>query len=200
MIGFLSGKIHGVSETTATIDVNGVGYAVHLAKSILLTLGQTGTAVQLEIHTHVTENSFQLFGFQNLRQKAIFLKLISVSGIGPKLALNIISDLPVTDLLSAVVQGNVAALTQINGVGKKTAERMVVELKDKFKDDVTLSKVANVANDNKNEDLRINDVTSALMSLGYAESQARRIVSGLTINENDTVQTLIKKSLAPNQR
>ncbi len=195
MIGFLKGTIHSLTDTAVVLDVNGVGYEVHAAKSVLVSLGEVGATAALEIYTHVAEGILQLFGFKSAREKIIFLKLTSVSGIGPKSALNILSDTSIESLIAAITQGNVAALTKINGIGKKTAERLVVELKDKFKDEPQTT-TSGAANDNFMGDARLNDVTNALISLGYAEFTARKIVKEIAVNDNDTVQTLIKKSLA----
>lgn len=194
MISFLSGKIHSKSENSITLDVNGVGYEVFVAKNVALILGESGSPLKLEIHTNMTENSLQLFGFRSTAEKAVFLKLISVSGIGPKSALNILSDVTIADLQNAIASGNVTALTKVNGIGKKTAERLVVELKDKFSENPVTTKQA--ANDLPVQDSRLSDVINALISLGYADYQARRIVKDLLPSETDSVQTLIKKSLA----
>lgn len=195
MISFLSGIIHSKAENCVAIDVSGVGYEVFLSKNTLASLGEIETNLKLEIYTHVTETSLQLFGFKTVQEKAVFLKLISVSGIGPKSALNILSDIGLKDLMQAIATGNIAALTRVSGIGKKTAERLIVELRDKFKDSESLVP-QNAANDSPFKDSRLVDVENALISLGYAEFQAKKVVNGLTLNETDTVQILIKKSLA----
>jgi len=194
MIGFLTGKLHSTTNSTAIINVNGVGYEVYIPKNTLLTLINKKDDVSFEVYTHVNESTFQLYGFLTKQEKTVFQKLISVSGVGPKLALSVISELPLSDLLFAIANRDITTLTKISGVGKKTAERMAIELKDKFKDEIALSKIP-AANDNPNNDLRLQDVTSALISLGYAELQAKKVVNGLSVDENDSVQTLIKKSL-----
>ncbi len=194
MIGFLTGKLHSKDETRAIIDVNGVGYEVFLAKDSLLKLGSQNTTIELEIYTHITESSFQLYGFQNTKEKFIFQKLISVSGVGPKLALSILSAMPMNSLLVALREGNLVVLTSISGVGKKTAERIVVELRDKFKDEGPLTPLV-AANDDEDSDYRLRDVSSALVSLGYPEGTAKKVVNGLEVTEGDTIQSLIKKSL-----
>lgn len=199
MIGYLSGKIHSVSDTHLILDVNGVGYEIHPPKSTLLRFTGNGGAASFEIHTHMTENALSLYGFATAKEKQVFQKLISVSGIGPKLGLTIISDLPLNQLFTAVTQGRIDELTKISGIGKKTAERIVIELRDKFKDEVVLER-STAANDNPTHDARLNDVTSALMSLGYPEFHARRVVNGLTVEATDSVQTLIKKSLSGLQK
>ena len=199
MIAYISGKLYRKGETSVIIDVNGVGYELFCPKNSILTLGAVGDDVSLEAYTHVNENAFQLFGFTSLREKKVFQKLISVSGIGPKLALAVLSDLPVTRLLQAIVAGDIGQLTRISGVGKKTAERIVVELKDKFNDDVQVTK-SSAANDDPEEDARISDVTNALISLGYPSFHAKKVVNGLDVSATDSVQDLIKKSLGQMNR
>lgn len=194
MIGFISGKLHSKTNSCAVINVNGVGYEILLSKKTLEALHQTDELITLEIHTHVNENAFQLFGFKTAQEKLVFQKLISVSGVGPKLALTVLSALSVSELLSAIVNENRPAFINISGVGKKTAERIILELKDKFDKTLMLSHVHS-ANDDQTSHARLNDVTRALVSLGYPETHAKKVVNGLKIEENDTVETLIKKSL-----
>ncbi|MBU0505364.1 MAG: Holliday junction branch migration protein RuvA [bacterium] len=198
MIGFLSGTIHSKEDMKAIINVSGVGYDVLISQTTLAAIGEAGDSVRLEIYTHVNESTFQLFGFQNTKEKKFFQKLISVSGVGPKLALTMLSAMPLYALAQALAQGNLATLTSISGVGKKTAERLVVELKDKFKDEIISMPLA--ANDETEYDFRLADVTSALMTLGYPENYAKKAVNGLEIRDDDTVQSLIKKSLVRIQK
>lgn len=194
MISFLSGILHQTTESTATINVSGVGYEVFLPKSSLAGLGKIGTPVTIEVYTHVTQDSLQLFGFLTHLEKKVFHRLISVSGIGPKMALNLISEMPLSRLLKAITQGESEVLTEVSGIGSKTAQRIVVELKDKFKDEVfeSLTATTNVLSAN---DLRLKDVASALVNLGYSEGQSRRLIERITVTEEDTVQTLVKKTL-----
>lgn len=199
MIGFITGKIHDIGETSLIIDVNGVGYEVFLSKNELQRHNTVGTNVKYEIYTHVAEGILQLFGFVNKNVKAVFLNLLSVSGIGPKSALNILSETSLESLLGAIVGGDIVSLTKISGIGKKTAERLILELKDKFKNSAHLP-VNPAANDNLTGDDRLNDVSNALLSLGYAEFQIKKFIKDITVGETDTVQTLLKKSLAMAQR
>lgn len=199
MIGFLSGKIHDIGESSLVIDVNGVGYEVFLSKTELQRHAFIGASIQFEIYTHVAEGILQLFGFENKNAKAVFTKLISVSGIGPKSALNILAETSLETLLGAIVGGDIVRLTKISGIGKKTAERLVLELRDKFKDNACLP-VNPAANDNLTGDDRLTDVGNALASLGYTEFQVKKFIKDITVSENDTVQTLLKKSLTMAQR
>lgn len=195
MIGFLSGVIQSKSESQAVVDVGGVGYEVHLSRMALAGLGETGESVRLEIHTHVTESSFQLYGFLSADEKTLFKKLISVSGIGPKMGLNIVSAYPFDDLVSCIVRGDLHALTKIGGIGKKTAERIVIELKDKFKNMPVADRSRAVGPVYAGGDHREVDALQALLSLGYSEAAARMALQKVGLFHDDTVQTLIKKSL-----
>jgi holliday junction DNA helicase RuvA len=194
MIGFLSGIIHSKSENSAVINVNGVGYEVLIAQNTSIRLGESGESATLEVYTHVNESTLQLYGFCHLREKLFFQKLIAVSGVGPKLVLSMLAAFPVSELVRALVQSDIKLLTSISGVGKKTSERLIIELKDKFKDDSSLALPA--ANDDLLSDQRLSDATRALMQLGYNEMHAKKVISAITLNENDTVQAVIKKSLA----
>lgn len=198
MIGYLEGQLLRKGENNLIIVVNGVGYDVHLGPQSLFSIGEPGSHLKLEIYTHVTESSLQLFGFSNFQQKRIFQKLISVSGIGPKLGLTIVDTVSIPQLIQAITTGDSGSLTAINGIGKKTAERIVIELRDKFNDNefkIMNQTMNDVANDNLSTN-NLDSVKQALVSLGYSEQQARRAVNGLQYDEEDSLQTLIKKSLA----
>lgn len=194
MIGFLSGTLHSKTENAAVIDVSGVGYEVFLSRKTLESLAETGSKVSFEIYTHVNESTFQLYGFFSAQEKFVFKKIISISGVGPKLALTILSALTISEFVTAIALGNKTTLTNISGIGGKTAERIIIELKDKFKNDMVSAEMS-AANDDLTGKVPLRDVVSALVNLGYQESQARRVVDNLQIEEKDTVQTLIKRSL-----
>jgi len=132
MIGHLRGTILEKHPNQVIIEAAGVGYEVHIPVSTYTALPETGAAVSLRIYTHVREDALSLFGFCTAEEKAIFERLITVSGIGPKLAIAVLSGLPTADLVSAIRTGQVERLIRIPGVGKKTAERIVLELKDKL--------------------------------------------------------------------
>src|SRR5271167_823699 len=132
MIGYLRGMLLEKHPNQVILEAGGVGYDVIIPVSTFTALPDAGTEVQLRIHTHVREDAFQLFGFVTPEEKAIFERLISVSGIGPSLAIKVLSGLAAGALVSAIRGGDVVQLVRIPGVGKKTAERMVLELKDKL--------------------------------------------------------------------
>jgi len=133
VIAFLSGTVLEKRGDAAVIDVQGVGYLVHLSLQSLGKLPPEGARTQVRCYTHVREDALQLFGFVSAEEEEMFHLLISVSGVGPRLAQNILSGMPATELATAILHGEFARLTKISGVGKKTAERLVVELKDKIK-------------------------------------------------------------------
>jgi len=132
MIAHLRGKLLEKHPNQVIVDTGGVGYDVTIPVSTFSSLGEAGSEVRLRIHTHVREDAIQLFGFLTAEEKTVFERLISVSGIGPKLAITVLSGLATPDLVAAIREGGVDRLVRIPGVGKKTAERMVLELKDKL--------------------------------------------------------------------
>jgi holliday junction DNA helicase RuvA len=132
MIAFLRGSLLEKHPNQVIVDVQGVGYDVTIPVSTFSSLGDPGSEVQLRIHTHVREDAISLFGFLSTNEKTIFEKLIGVSGIGPKLAITVLSGLPIGELVGAIRGNQLTSLVKIPGVGKKTAERLVLELKDKL--------------------------------------------------------------------
>lgn len=173
MIGFLKGTLLQCTPERALLDVQGVGYAVSIPLSTFYELEKIGSErpVGLFIHTHVREDAIELFGFWNEKEKLLFEKLIMVSGIGPKLARVILSGMPSEQLLMALAAGDTARLATIPGIGKKTAERMVVDLRDK---------VQALAEDLEQPilvDETESDLIQALVNLGYRETLAQRAVS-----------------------
>lgn len=170
MIGFLRGKPLSLTTELLVLDVGGVGYALHIPLPTYYEVEKAGEAVVgLHVHTHVREGEIALFGFWREREKLLFEKLIGVSGIGPRLARVILSGLPPEEMLAALAAGEVGRLTSIPGVGKKTAERLVLELKDKVRD--LASDLPGRAEPTEG------DVVSALMNLGYKASQAEQAVA-----------------------
>ena len=173
MIEFLHGTLASKEAVSAVIDVHGIGYEVHIPLSTYEKLPETGGEVRLLTHLHVREDAMQLFGFATSTERGIFRQLQSISGIGARMALNILSGVTPEDLRQRVVSGDVAALTRIPGIGKKTAERIVVELRDRFSRDST------------SEALKSGDETAtvreealmALQALGYARPVAEKTLT-----------------------
>ena len=170
MIASLSGNLLEKRADLAVIDVQGVGYAVQIPLSTFYQLGEIGSKATLRIYTHVREDTLALFGFLTEKEKTMFEKLIGISGIGPKLANNILSGASVDDLVAFLQAGDLSRLTRIPGIGKKTGERMILELRDKMKG-FTPDK-ANLT-DSMGSRLK-EDVLSALVNLGYQRHSAER--------------------------
>jgi holliday junction DNA helicase RuvA len=173
VIGSLRGRLLRATPERLLVDVGGVGYEVHVSLATFSELERRGGAeVELQIHTHVREEQLALYGFADEREKELFERLITVSGIGPRLAQGILSGLPTADLLQAIAAGDLARLTRIPGVGKKTAERIVVELRDRLL--VLARAVASepAAPAAASDD----DLVAALVNLGYKPAQAERAV------------------------
>ncbi len=196
MIASLSGILKGKSPTEVLVDVGGVGYAVSIPISTYSTLGDLNSPVHLLTHLHVREDAMQLYGFATEAERRLFRLLISITGIGPKIAQGILSGISVSDLRQHIIGGNIAALTSIPGIGKKTAERLVVELRDRIgKTDSTSG--STVIPGDKNAEIR-NEALLALLSLGYNRAAAEKAIR-LALNdggESDLeIENLIKKAL-----
>jgi Holliday junction DNA helicase RuvA len=172
VIGRLRGQLFEKKPGQLIIDVSGVGYQVFIAMPTYSSVPDAGEEVVLEIHTHVREDAIQLYGFSTFRERIVFERLVQISGIGPRLALTILSGSSVDDLISSIKNGDLARLTSIPGVGKKTGERILLELKDKLRDFVV--------EDEKTESE--SDVVSAMENLGYnramVEGAIRRVMDG----------------------
>jgi len=174
MIGFLRGRIADKQLNTLIVDVQGVGYEVHVPLSTFYDAGEPGAEITLRIHTHVREDALQLYGFLTDLERQLFERLISVSGIGPKLAIAVLSGMDSRELLACVQRGDVARLTGIPGIGKKTAERIVLELRDRLAQLPGAAPV-DVAPVNGVDRVR-GDLLSALQNLGYHRPQAEKAV------------------------
>jgi len=173
MIANLSGKLLRKLPNQVVLDVHGVGYEVNIPISTFYELGELGTGIELLIHTHVREDAIALFGFKTPMEKQVFERLISISGVGPKLGITILSGMPVEDLVSSIRQSNVSRLTSIPGIGKKTAERLVVELRDKL---LQLSHSAEQSPPTPHTSQQQDDAISALLNLGYSKPSAENAV------------------------
>jgi Holliday junction DNA helicase RuvA len=172
MIAHLRGTILEKHPNQVILETTGIGYDIQIPVSTYTTLGETGSSIALRIHTHVREDALQLFGFATAEEKLVFERLISVSGIGPKLAVTVLSGLATAELIGAIRTGDVQKLVRIPGVGKKTAERMVLELKDKLVGVEAGGKgIAPVAAAPALDPLE-QDVLSALLNLGCSRPAA----------------------------
>jgi Holliday junction DNA helicase RuvA len=173
MIAHLRGTLLAKHPNQAIVETHGVGYDVVITVPTFSELAATGTEVALHIHTHVREDALSLYGFLRLAEKHLFEKLLTVSGIGPKLAITILSGMPVDEMVGAIRSGDVARLTRIPGIGKKTAERMVLELRDKLPATTGTTEVSLAAASPVEE-----DVLSALVNLGYQRAAAEKALQG----------------------
>jgi holliday junction DNA helicase RuvA len=171
LIAQIHGRLLRKGPQEAVVDVGGVGYRVTIPLSTFYRVGEPGAEVTLLTHTHVREDTLALFGFLTPVEQALFERLIAVSGVGPKLAVSVLSGIEAPELVAALRSGDVARLTRIPGVGKKTAERLVVELKDKMAD-LPAAEAAPAAAPSPAAD----DIVSALVHLGYSRPEAERAV------------------------
>jgi len=174
MIAYLRGKLLAKQPNQVIIETSGIGYDITITVPTFAELPQVGTEVALHIHTHVREDVLALYGFLRPEEKHLFEKLISVSGIGPKLAITILSGMPADEMVAAIRGNDVARLTKIPGIGKKTAERMVLELRDKLPP-VGVEAVTEIPTLTAVEE----DVLSALTNLGFQRSIAEKAVAGM---------------------
>jgi Holliday junction DNA helicase RuvA len=175
MIAFLRGRVADKQPNRIIIDVQGVGYDVHVPLSTYYEVGDEGADVSLRVYTHVREDALQLYGFLTDLERQVFERLISISGIGPKLAIAVLSGMEPRDLVTAVQRGDVARLTGIPGVGKKTAERIVLELKDRLTQ-IAIPAAIDAADSASGPDRLRSDLLSALQNLGYHRPQAEKAV------------------------
>jgi holliday junction DNA helicase RuvA len=196
MIGQLRGLLLSKKPNQVLLDVQGVGYEVHIPLTSFYELPAEGGEVLLRIHTHVREDALLLFGFISQKEKDLFLKLISISGIGPKLAISILSGGRVDELALAVANGNLARLTTIPGVGRKTAERVILELKGQMAPFLGPAELdsgkAGPARDRLEE-----DILSALVNLGYPKSGAEKALAAVTSSPEfeRTFEELLRRTL-----
>ena len=192
MIAHLRGKLLGKHPNQAVVETGGVGYDVTISVPTFSDLPDVGSEVALHVHTHVREDSIALYGFLRPRDKQLFEKLITVSGIGPKLAITILSGMPADEMVEAIRGNDVGRLTRIPGIGKKTAERMVLELRDKLAsaeaERVTAAAVSPVEE----------DVLSALVNLGYQRAAAERALGSVAKNgqSSGSFDRLFRQALA----
>jgi Holliday junction DNA helicase RuvA len=188
VIAHLRGKILVKHPNQVVVDCGGVGYDVTISVPTFSELGGEGADVALHVHTHVREDALALYGFVHPQEKQLFEKLLTVSGIGPKLAITVLS-MPAKEIVAAIRGNDVTRLTKIPGVGKKTAERMILELKDKL-DHFGVAPAAPTVNQEQE------DVLSALVNLGYQRAAAEQAMArALKAEANPTFDTLFRATL-----
>lgn len=191
MIAYLEGRLAEKKPTTAIVDVKGVGYSVNIPISSFEKLPEVGSAVKLFTCTYVREDAFQLFGFATTPEKELFELLISVNGVGPKSALGILSSISVEDFQASILEENIDMLTKISGVGNKTAQRLIVELKEKIAKSFILPEKEKTSTDHKSEEAIL-----AMVSLGYNKYEARKIIDQVLEKDKKlSLEELLKKAL-----
>jgi Holliday junction DNA helicase RuvA len=200
MISHLSGTLLAKHATSVIIDVGGVGYEVTIPVTTFYDLGEPNSPVRLNVYTHVREDALQLFGFRTLRERELFILLISVSGIGPKSAVAMLSGMSADEIVTAIRTNNYARLTSIPGVGRKTAERLVIELRDKM---AALSSpaleqelAAGASGAAQSEDALREDTLAALTQLGFPKPAAEKVITSAIQEGGElSVETLLRRSL-----
>ena len=191
MISHIRGNLEFKSQEEIHIDVSGIGYQIYIPLSTYTGLPDIGEEVKIHTYLHLREDAIRLFGFLTFDEKNIFELLINVTGVGPKIALAILSDVSAADFKDAIINENLSKLTNISGIGKKTAQRLVLELREKI-GTVETKKVVSFA-----DDQMINDAVSALVSLGYNPREAKKNVNSAieSLSGSYTLEEVIRKAL-----
>ncbi|MDO4473169.1 MAG: Holliday junction branch migration protein RuvA [Eubacteriales bacterium] len=197
MISYIRGEIAAIEEDKVIVDVGGIGYSIFMPGRVMSSLPRVGSDVKIHTYLNVKEDAVQLFGFLSRDDLNVFRLVISVSGIGPKGGLSILSQLSANDLRYAVMSNDVKAISASQGIGKKTAEKLIIELKDKLnledvlnnKDVIEVSSGSAVANDVQQ------DAVSALVALGYGNTEALRAVRQVPVDPSCNVEDVLKQAL-----
>jgi holliday junction DNA helicase RuvA len=197
MIAFLNGILSSKKEDELIIDVSGIGYRVEISSQTHSTLPDTGKELKILIYHHFTDSDQRLFGFATGKEKNLFERLITVKGIGPKLGLTILSGMPAPNLMEAIVTQDTSALAGISGIGKKTAERMVLELKDKLFDESQPS----VSTGSTESRSKREEALSALEALGFRKREAEQMINQIMAGSKEsTVSDIVKQALVQLKR
>ena len=196
MIAFVKGKIEDLSEENVVVDVGGVGINVKISAGTFNLLPGMGGEVKLYTYTSVREDAFNLFGFLTRDELELFKKLITVNGIGPKGGLSILSVMSADELRFAIVSGDGAAIAKAPGVGKKTAERVILDLRDKISlEDTLIHMEIQASGTGSGDSHAVNEAVEALTALGYSATDALQAVRKVPADENTDVETLLKLAL-----
>ncbi len=197
MIALISGKIVYKGVAHVIVDVQGVGYRVFIPLTTFYELPETGQSITLHIHTNVKDDAIHLFGFHSVQERDLFQLMISVSGIGPKIAMNMLSGISAPELLNAISGGNVGKLVNVPGVGKKMAERLVLELKEKVLKKMMIEQMPDEGTPKSTRDVILEDALSALVNLGYKSNTAKDALNKVvrTSEENLSMDKLLKDTL-----
>ncbi|MDI6743042.1 MAG: Holliday junction branch migration protein RuvA [Smithella sp.] len=197
MIALISGKIVHKGVSHVIVDVHGVGYRVFIPLTTYYELPEADQTITLHVHTNVKQDAIQLFGFHSVQERDLFQLMISVSGIGPKIAMNILSGISAPELLRALSVGNVGKLVHVPGVGKKMAERLVLELKEKVLKKMTLEQIPDTGIQSGAMDMIREDALSALVNLGYKNNVAKDALDKAVRSSEEelSMDNLLKKTL-----
>lgn len=198
MISYIRGELTEIAEDQVVVDVGGVGYGIFMAGSDMAQLPKTGQEVKIHTYLHVKEDLMQLFGFLTRDGLEVFRLIIGVSGIGPKGGLSILTQMTPNELRFAVMAGDAKAIAKAQGIGKKTAEKLILELKDKLK----LSEpagperdVPSISGGAEGAGRIQNEAVEALMALGYGSTEAYQAVNNVEMTEDSTVEDVLKQAL-----
>lgn len=201
MIAHLNGRLLSKEPNSVIVDVSGVGYEVSIPLSTFYELEDEGANVQLRIYTHVKEDALQLYGFKTERERRLFVNFISVSGIGPKIGIALLSGMSADELINSIKSNNLARLTLIPGVGRKTAERLIVDLREKMtalaaaQVEETTGLEPSVSSGSPEDSVRA-DAMSALLNLGYQRSAAEKAIDAvLNDGGENTVESVLRRGL-----
>jgi Holliday junction DNA helicase RuvA len=197
MIAYLNGVLHSKEDQACILDIRGVGYRVEISTQTAEVLPKVGSEMKLLIYHHFTDSDQRLFGFTKQKEKNLFERLITVKGIGPKLALTILSGMPAAPLMEAIVTQDTKSLSTISGIGKKTAERMVLELKDKLFDESQPSIISGTTESRSKRD----EAVSALEALGFGKREVVQTVNEILSTTRDVnVSDIVKQALSKLKR
>ena len=197
MIALISGKIVHKGISHVIVDVHGVGYRIFIPLTTFYELPEAGQVITLHVHTNVKQDAINLFGFYTVQERDLFQLMISVSGIGPKMSMNILSGISAQELLRAISGGNVGKLVNIPGVGKKMAERLILELKEKVIKKMVIEEMPATDDQHQAGEIIIEDALSALVNLGYKSNVAKDALDKvLQASEEELgMDQLLKKTL-----
>lgn len=195
MIGYLRGRVVYRDENEVILDCGGIGYEVTVTAAALQALPLPGAEGEIYVHFSSTENGTALFGFSSLQERQLFRQLNSVSSVGPKVAIALLSGMGVDGTVEAIATGNSVPLTKVKGVGKKIAERVVLELKEKVADVWAVTPSVPLAGETKAETLALRDALEALIQLGYRRSDAAEVLAGLPRRETLDSAGMIREAL-----
>ena len=193
MIEYISGKLTSLSNVSAIVDVNGIGYLCFITSNTYDNCPEIGNSISLLIHFNVSENSHDLYGFLEEKERDMFRMLISISGIGPKTAISMLSNISPNEFKKRIIRSDVNMLTEVKGIGPKTAKRIIIELKDKFvqmpNDELPIEK-------NEKYNIILHEAFEALLALGFKSKEINKVFRSINISNNEVnTEVLIRKAL-----